>query len=81
MLYYENIKGNASRRETSLDVGYNKQVKTLNVVDREGPSLFGRDWLQQMPLHWKTIGPSTTESCVNPILERYSDVFSTELGT
>ena len=35
-------------------------------------------------LDWKTIGLTTAEineSCVNPVLERYSDVFSTELGT
>ena len=72
--------------ETSVDVCYNKQVKTLKlyVVDPEGPSLFGRDWLQHIRLDWKTIGLTTAEineSCVNPVLERYSDVFSTELGT
>ena len=69
--------------ETSVDVCYNKQVKTLKlyVVDREGPSLFGSDWLR---LDWKTTGLTTAEvneSCVNPVLERYSDVFSTELET
>ena len=33
--------------ETSVDVCYNKQVKALKlyVVNREGPSLFRRDWL------------------------------------
>ena len=88
--YLPNIKLNKCnvilRTYTSVDVCYNKQVKTLKqyVVDREGPSLFGRDWLQHIRLDWKTIGLTTTEineSCVNPVLERYSDVFSTELGT
>ena len=38
--------------ETSVEVCYNKQVKTLKlyVVDREGPSLFGRNWLQHIRL-------------------------------
>ena len=84
--YCPNVKLNKSNVETSVDVCYNKQVKTLKlyVFDREGTSLFRRDWLQHIRLDWKTIGLTTAEineSCVKPILERYSDVFSTQLGT
>ena len=71
--------------ETSEDVCYNKQVlvKTLK-LNRDGPSLFERDWLQHIHLDWKQLDLTTAEInelCVNSILERYCDVFLTELGT
>ena len=92
--YFPNIKLNKSnviRRtytsekmlvvgEMSVEVYYNKQVKTLKlyVVDREGLSLFERDWLQHIHLDWKQLDLTTAEInelCVNSILERYCDVF------
>ena len=50
------------------------------VVAGEGPSLFGRDWLQAIRLGWKAI--CQVERCqLSDILSRYKNVFQPGLGT
>ena len=52
----------------------------LVVVVGEGPSLFGRDWLQVIRLDWKAIGQ--VERCqLSDILSHYKNVFQPGLGT
>lgn len=57
----------------------------LYVVEQGGPPLFGRDWLQAIRLDWAQIhavkGTSITRTAVDDLVNKYSDVFSPELGT
>jgi len=67
-------------------VKYDSQAKQLGltVVQGEGPSLFGCNWLEHFQLNWKTIGLATLETSqaqVDVLLKRYSDVFAEGLGT
>ena len=67
-------------------VKYGSQTKELGliVVQGDGPSLFGHNWLDHFQLDWKTIGLATLESSqarVNVLLKRYKEVFTEGLGT
>ena len=55
----------------------------LHIVDGNGPSLFGRDWLQKIKLDWRELhhlSGSATEQQLNNLLNRHSQVFKDELG-
>ena len=49
--------------EMITQVQYGSQAKELGliVVQGEGPSLFGCNWLEHFQLDWKTIGLATLE--------------------
>ena len=54
------------------------------VVEGNGPSLFGRNWLQHICLDWKSLGVETVQEVPSPIefmLRKYEDVFQEELAT
>ena len=51
----------------------------LLVVDGDGPSLFGRNWLSSITLNWKSIRHLSTGP--DGLLQKYKDVFKDELGT
>ena len=56
----------------------------LLVVAGNGPTLFGRDWLQHIRLDWRTIGLASLDAGrdrVQMLLERYPRVFNQKLGT
>ena len=74
---------------------YDKQQREVQaiVVKGDRPNLFGRDWLDMFKLDWhKLLGHScnvtnmsstnmiTLQNEVQMLLDRYSDVFSVELG-
>ena len=63
-------------------IQYNKQVVEfpLRVVEGNGPSLFGRDWLTHIQLDWKKIH-SIHKCKVEEVLERHSHVLQESLGT
>ncbi len=67
--------------EVEVLVVYKDQVKALPlvVVDGEGPSLFGRDWLAHFKLNWHEIKSIRNEE-LSDILTRANDVFQHELG-
>ena len=72
--------------EMKVEVKYRSQtvMLTLTIVEGSGPSLFGRDWLGQLQLDWKTIGlamlsEQSTQMAV--LMKKYSQVFSAGLGT
>ena len=72
--------------QVAVTVSYHSQQGsyTLYVVKGAGPSLLGRDWLKHIRLDWKAI--ATTVNHINSpsyqiLLDRYSEVFSDELGT
>ena len=45
----------------------------------DGPSLWGRDWLAAIQLNWAHIKQVRTG--LEPLLQKYSEVFQEELGT
>ena len=62
-------------------VKYGEQQVTLPVVvvKGKGPSLFGRNWLEQVKLNWATIH-KIQESPLDSILAQYQAVFQEALG-
>ena len=59
----------------------------LYVVEKGGPALFGRDWLREIPLDWKSIktlatkeGSSNPKPKVETILNKHKAVFEEKLG-
>ena len=68
-----------------VHVSYHHQRQTLTyVLEQNGPSLFGRDWLSILQLNWKFIKwttSNTTDPEVEAMLSKYSEVFKDELGT
>ena len=67
-----------------LDVGvsYRSQIANLPllVVKGAGPSLFGRNWLQQVRLDWHEIF-SLQNTSLHTILQKHGAVFQDGLGT
>ena len=56
---------------------------TFYVVQGNGPTLLGRDWLQHVRLDWKRLGVAYVHdklSALPEIMERHPDVFKEELG-
>jgi len=51
----------------------------LLVVDGNGPSLFGRNWLSSITLDWREIKRLSTG--VDGLLQQYQEIFKDELGT
>ena len=67
-------------------VTYGEQTRTLSliVVEGDGPSLLGRDWLFALQLKWKTIAMTTVDSTqrkVTEMLDKHKEMFTEELGT
>ncbi|CAC5368187.1 unnamed protein product [Mytilus coruscus] len=70
--------------ELTVNVVYDKQTEILPlIVVKEGPSLFGRNWLSKLTVDWKhirsVITPSSVKDKVNKLMQM--DVFKDELGT
>ena len=49
----------------------------LLVVDGDGPSLFGRNWLSSITLDWKSIKHLSTG--LDSLLQKYKEIFKDEL--
>ena len=60
--------------------GDNKALLPLLVVDKDGPSLLGRNWLACFHLDWNVIH-KVQHSKVSNILDKYKSVFTPGLGT
>ena len=62
--------------EIDVDVRYQNQSHTLVlvVVSGDGPTLFGRNWLEAINLNWQ-------DKILNTFLTKYTDVFTNKLGT
>jgi len=63
-------------------VDHNGQSKELQllVVQGEGPSLLGRDWLWELRLDWGAKHKLGAQDQLQAILDDYSDLFKEELG-
>ena len=68
--------------ELVVEVVFGKQRETcsLIVVQGDGPSLLGRDWLKRVKLDWSQLNQIHTSNSLTDILDRYSALFSDELG-
>ena len=71
--------------ELKVQVKYGKLTKdcSLIVVEGDGPSLMGRDWLLKFRLDWQSIGQVQMQSIqdrLGPMLEKYAEVFSEKLS-
>ena len=68
--------------EAQVEVTVNNQTEELPllVVDGDGPSLLGRDWMKKIRLDWPSIHLVQATSELERLLTRYSDVFREELG-
>ena len=66
----------------TVTICYNTQVVELPllIVKGEGPSLFGRNWLNKIQLDWRAIN-QVTSHVHNKVLDKYPEVFKDELGT
>lgn len=71
-----------TKGQANVVVEYEGQRKTLPVVVVPGlqPCLLGRDWLAKLKLNWAHIFSVETEQKVNYLLQKFRDVFSTEIG-
>ena len=74
----------------NVRVQYNNQTKNLQlyVVKTQGPALFGRDWLRQIQLNWRTIKSITKkvprkdrQQRLQKLLDKYSEIFEEKVGT
>ena len=72
-----------AKGECEVTVEYQGQKKTLPlvVVEGRGPNLFGRNWLSEIRLDWKSINKVKSDSALATVLDKYPDVFREELGT
>ena len=75
--------------EATVEMCYNQQKESLPliVVAGGGPALLGRNWLRRIRLDWKTIGslrvtqtPAAVQKSLSDLLDKYSTVFTEELG-
>ena len=64
-----------------VQVCYQSQVHTLPlvVVQGQGPSLFGRNWLEKIKLDWNSIHTLQNIS-VSPLSDKYAPLFADKLG-
>ena len=71
--------------EIDVDVRYQNQSHTLIlvVVSGDGPTLFGRNWLEAINLNWNQIAHTRVEQdrILNTLLTKYAEVFTDKLGT
>jgi len=68
------------QREVEIKHGEQSAKLPLLVVQSEGPSLLGRNWLRVFRLDWKVIH-LLRGGGLQELLERYGEVFQPELGT
>ena len=70
------------RGQAQVEVQYEQQrVKLpLVIVDGNGPTLFGRQWLDSIKLNWKSINHVWSKT-LQSVLDCHPEVFRSELGT
>ena len=64
-----------------VDCKQQKMKLPLLIVQGDGPSLFGRNWLKSIKLDWKEIKHVTVQAKLDFLLDKYSVLFQNELGT
>ena len=71
------------RGEIDVDVEHGRQHKklVLMVTEGDGPSLLGRNWLEELRIDWKTTYAVQSVKTLATVLEAHAAVFRIELGT
>ena len=66
-----------------MQVRYKGQVRQLRltVVEGNGPTLFGRNWLKYLKLDWPQILHVAAASQFDELLREYGEIFKDKLGT
>ena len=59
--------------------GQNKSLSLL-VVEGQGPSLFGRNWLSSFQLNWELIKHIQDDIKIETLISKYHEVFQEDLG-
>ena len=72
--------------QTTVSANYKGQEAgfLFIVVAGDGPSLFGRNWLQVIQLDWASLKVNRVEAisgALDKLLEEYQDIFESEVGT
>ena len=64
--------------EVKVKYGHQTKDLTLTVVDGDGPTLLGRDWLQHLKLNWSTLNHVSQDerSELKSMLDTHSALFS-----
>ena len=68
----------------SAEVQFKQQQETLPllVVEGDGPSLLGRDWLYKIKLDWHELyHTQVVPSALQTVLDKHKEIFNDELGT
>jgi len=68
----------------SANVQFKAQKKslTLLVVEGDGPSLLGQDWLHKIKLDWQELyHTQVLQPSLQAVVDKYKEVFNDELGT
>ena len=62
--------------------GVQRAPLVLLVVEGDGPSLLGRNWLRHIRLDWKNIHMITKDKLISPedLMAKHADLFKEELG-
>ena len=65
------------REQVEVEVQYGEQLFKLPlvIVNGEGPSLFGRDWMMEIQLDWKKIYTVTSNTTLTKLLGCHSSLF------
>jgi hypothetical protein len=68
--------------EVVVEYGEQKITRSLLVVEGAGPSLLGRDWLEEIRLDWRSFAVQHTSSgfAVEDLLSKHESLFRSELG-
>lgn len=71
-----------TRGQATVVVEYEGQKTSLPVIVVPGtqPCLLGRDWLAELKLNWSQVLSVEVEQKVSGLLEKYKEVFSSEVG-
>lgn len=69
------------QREVTVKYGDQEEQLTVTVVEGDGPSLLGRDWLKHLRLNWAQISHVQDSAQVEDLLKEFDELFQDELGT
>ena len=64
-----------------MKYGDQEEQLTVTVVEGDGPSLLGRDWLKHLRLNWAQISHVQDSAQVEDLLKEFDELFQDELGT
>ena len=71
------------KRIVQIELEGQKAELPLFVVEGDGPSLFGRNWLREIKLNWKALGIARigAGTRAEELVKEYEELFNSNLGT